>query len=313
MSIELPGLDGSNPMGLLAALGVLAAGEHTWRLGWREASSTAFIIGPTSLDAVIERLAADRLRWMNDGPLAEIAASDIKLPQAEFRTLAQRLLGSSSASWLGVLGNEVVEDGSGKNIQPSALHFTAGQQKFFSTAREIRDWQPSDYPSTDQLRRALVGPWLRDHDVKSLGWDATVSRDYALRFRDPSVDKKLTEAGAEWLAFRGLLALPCAPVDGRLETACCGGSWKNGWFRWPLWGCALSFAGIQALLQRQDLASLSPAQRHMLGVFEVFVSQIRRSDQGGYGSFAPSRPARPSDDPGLRQRRARQAPGTTAP
>lgn len=298
MSIQLHGLDGSNPMGLLAGLGVLAAGLPHWRLGWRDDGTwAAHLEGPTDEDQLIQVLQQDREAWGQDSLLTHLPDADIKMPAAAFRAHALRLMGHPSARWLGVLGNELAQDGAGKNIKPTALHFTTGQQKFLSAVRAFRQWESPDKPSRRQLQQALFQIWRRQDDTRSLSWDSSVTRDYALRLKNPSGDTKLAEAGAEWLAFRGLYALPSAPRGGRLLTACVGGGWKTGWFRWPLWGPAASLQEVMALLRQARIAALSREELLERGIFAVFVSQIRRADPGGQGSFTPARPARAQDDP----------------
>ncbi len=299
MTVDLSALDGSNPMGFLAGLGALAAGPRTWRLGWRQDGTwSAYLEGPDDRAEIVAVLVADREEWAAAGPLADLAdEDDIKMPPDRFRAHAQRLLGTPTARWLGILGNELALDGGGRNIKPTALHFTAGRQKFLDSVREIRGWEDPERGFGEQLHAALFDVWRRRDPVKSLRWDAGSSRYYALRFEDPSGDKKLAEAGAEWLAYRGLRALPSAPAGGRLHTACVGGGWKNGWLRWPLWQRAAPFAEVEALLAERRIAGLSRAQRAERGIFAVFTSKLDRFDQKGYGSFAPSRPAREGDDP----------------
>jgi hypothetical protein len=72
-------------------------------------------------------------------------------------------------------------------------------------------------------------------------------------------------------------------------TAGAGGSWKRGWFRWPLWGVPASLDAASDLVLLPDLAALPARERRVRGLLAVFHSDIARSDQGGYGSFGPAR------------------------
>jgi hypothetical protein len=121
-----------------------------------------------------------------------------------------------------------------------------------------------------------------------LQWDSTASREYALRASDPSKDKKLGVPGAEWLAFRGLQFFRAVPVGSKVVTTACGGGWKTGYLRWALWSCWLSAPAAMTVLG-QAWADRSAAEREARGIVLGLESSIRRSDQGGYGSFAPSR------------------------
>jgi len=305
MSFELTGLDGSNPLGFLAALGVLAAGEPDWRLGWRDDGTwSAYLDGPSDKESLLAVLVSDRMRWGQMSLLTDTDATDIKMPTHDFRALAQMLIAqepadwANSASYLGVLGNELAKDQEGKNLKPTAFHFAAGNQRFLTAAREIRAWTNGE-PIGTQFDHALFESWRRVEEVKSLSWDSTVTREYALRQNNPTShsEKKQTVAGAEWLAFRGLLLLPSAPFAGGLQTACVGGRGKKMWFRWPLWSPLASIGEVSALLVQPCLAALAPTERIVKGLLTCFTSAIRRSDQGGYGSFSPSRPAEAKDDP----------------
>ena len=99
--------------------------------------------------------------------------------------------------------------------------------------------------------------------------------------------------GADWLAFRGLPFIRVAPVGNAIETTGCRGGWKTGFFRWPIWTVALSRAVIASLLTSREVMDADPQVLSARGIALVLESAIRRSDQGGYGSFTPARVARP--------------------
>ena len=128
--------------------------------------------------------------------------------------------------------------------------------------------------------------------MPALGWDGRGERIYALRGADPQSEKKTSIPGAEWLALVGLSFFPSAKYDGPAEdqllTAGCRGSWKRGTFHWPLWSCPVSPAVIRSVLTWDELRDEAPAKRQRRGVFRMYEAPIRRSDQGGYGSFGPA-------------------------
>jgi hypothetical protein len=215
-------------------------------------------------------------------------AWDLKPPPAEFRTYLSRLLDEAGAGnrrpldFAASFATETAQDNNG-NTKPTALHFTAGQQQFLEMVARLRDGV-----TPDDLREATLGPWRYNRLLPVLGWDCTAARAWALRADDPSKADKRGVPGADWLAFRGLSFIRVAPVGRQIATTGCVGGWKNGQFRWPLWDGALTRDGIHVVLQLPDLAELPEAERHARGILAVFASFIRRSDQGGYGSFAPS-------------------------
>ena len=133
----------------------------------------------------------------------------------------------------GRLASALVAEGSLDNqgvAKPSDFYFTAGQQKFLDTARKILN-----AVSSEDIKAGLEGPWRYESELPSLGWDVTDDRVYALRAVNPSPEKKLTNPGPEALALLGLSTHPVFAGRSRTDTQGCSGSWKAGWYSWPLW------------------------------------------------------------------------------
>lgn len=315
----LTGLDGKNPLAFLAALGVLNALEDRWergraRLVWREAGTfVPAIVGGPEREALLDLL-RDDLNSFEDEPAIEglqyekekkgdegkkkerDVAHDLKpLPSFFIEYLEGLVRGGAprSLDYAAAFATDVAVDGNG-NTKPTALHFTAGQQEFLTMVEELRHGKarvPGVGP--DDLEEALFGPWRYERPLPVLLWDNTSARDYALRASDPSDDKKTGVPGADWLAFRGLPFIRVAPVRDRIETTGCSGGWKTGTFRWPIWTFPLRRNVIRSLLSSPELSLLQPAAMQARGIAVVFEAGIRRSDQGGYGSFSPARVAAP--------------------
>lgn len=292
--VALPGVDGTNPLAFLAALGVLeAVRQHSadMHIRWRDEGGWYPVLssGYDNVDALVERLDSDRRDCLSEPALALSYGGkrDLKPLPRDFRVYLERLVDNStpaarrSVDWASAFATDVATDNNG-NIKPTALHFTAGQQQFLQMALEL-----ARGVTTDDFREALVGPWLYSRDLPIFGWDSTSSRDYALRATDPSIDKKLGVPGADWLACRGLMFLPTVPRGVRVLTTGCEGGWKDGRFRWPLWTVPLPAAVIRTVL-RLDVRGMPTTERTARGIGAVFESAIRRHDQGGRGSFGPA-------------------------
>jgi hypothetical protein len=309
----LTGLDGKNPLAFLAALGVLNAvadrtkeGTPEPRLVWRAGGThqPAIVGGPDRgalLDVLVQDLesfrgepAIERLRYRKDGNGAE--AHDLKPPPGYFADYLSHLVNDGlvnddlrrSLAFAAAFATDVAMDNNG-NTKPTALHFTAGQQEFLAMVSELIQGV-----RVEDLEEALFGPWKYERPLPVLQWDNTSARDYALRASDPSKDKKLGVPGADWLAFRGLPFIRVAPVGDRIVTTGCSGEWKTGAFRWPIWTVPLSRPVIGSVLTSPEVFDVDPSVLRARGIAIVFESAIRRSDQGGYGSFAPARMARPA-------------------
>jgi hypothetical protein len=139
--LVLRGLDGTNPLAFLAALGVLDAISNQERAdlrwaydaGWRPLFRSSF----DAVDPLVELLDQDRQACVSDPALAleYDGKRDLKPPPAVLAQYLRRLAESStmtrrrSVDWASAFATDVAVDNNG-NTKPTALHFTAGQQQF---------------------------------------------------------------------------------------------------------------------------------------------------------------------------------------
>ena len=292
--VVLTGIDGSNPLGFFAALGVLAVLTDRGvaaRLQWRDEGVWRPIFDgfDGELDAVVAWIDEDRASCIDEAAirLEYDGKRDLKPPPARFRRYLKDLRAEAEpgrrrgVDWASAFATDVVVDNNG-NTKPTALHFTAGQQQFLKMVRDL-----AEGVTREDVEEALMGPWRYQRPLPVMGWDATMARDYALRASDPSGDKKLGVPGADWLAVRGLTFLPVAPVGRRVWTTGCVGGWKTGRFRWGLWTVPLGREVVRSTVQL-DMEAMGAYEREARGIGTVFSCGIKRSDQGGYGTFVPA-------------------------
>lgn len=312
--VQLDGLDGSSPLAFLGALGALRVLDEqarrreqpSPRLSWVDVGVWRPVLhGPRDLEEIIGAVLEDHPRWVdepaftlayrNDGARVEATAPgairDLKLPPSVMRAflveVAERAAAGDlrSARHAAAYGTDIATDNSG-NTKPTSFHFTAGQQTFLGAIAEIQAKL-----TRDDVREALAGPWSRSSTLKTLGWDplgAFSARMYALRASNPSNDNRPCVPGAEWLAFVGLSFFPTVPRKSQVFTTCVRGGWKNAAMRWPLWVRPATARTVESLLRTEDLEGMSSVDRVARGIGVVYSAAILRSDQGGYGSFAPS-------------------------
>jgi len=296
--LPLPGLSGENPLGLLAALGALdglerQAPDRVPALRWTDdVVPRAVLTGFDDIDEVIELLDTDRKRWRRSPVLTWGPGSgfleDLKPSLDELRTWIGYVLERSGPNeradidLLTALVSEGAAAESTGEAKPTHLHFTAGQQGFLTMVRTL-----AEEVGPDHFNEALVGPWRYGSDLPVLRWDSRPRRPYALQGANPSKEKRLGVPGADWLGFIGLTYFPVITVKGRLQTTACSPVWKRGTFTWPLWGVPLRSPTIRSLLRDTSLATASIEERTQRGVFRLLRSPVRRTDQGGYGSFGP--------------------------
>jgi hypothetical protein len=294
--VDLPALEGTNPLGFLAALGVLdalASEKPAATLRWTDELVPHAIVGDVSdLDMLLDVLDRDRAAWRDsvllgfpeDGHLPD-AKPGIKLLRDWFEAVAVHGR-RADCDLLCALVAEGALDGSGK-AKPTHLHFTAGQQQFLDMVRSL-----TAGVDRERLREAVRGPWRYDSPLPSLSWDARGERVYAVRAVNPSKERRLGVPGSDWLAFRGLIFYPVTrAVTGSLRTTACDQEWKRSAFRWPVWTvpCTRNVAGSLVadgtLVSQSRRARLRPDDLAARGVLSVLEAPIRRTDQGGYGSF----------------------------
>ncbi len=295
---HLSGLEGTNPLGFLAALGVQVAfitEDERPCLWWSDDITPHAVVDETfTTDRIADAALATFERWRS-GPAANPRRADgsamprgddLKLKAEHIRTYLE-LAGEPAVG--GSFASALVAEGSLDNkgdAKPTDFYFTAGQQKFLDTARKILN-----AASHTEVLTALEGPWRYESDVPSLGWDVTDDRTYALRANNPSSEKKLTNPGAEALALLGLSLYPAFADKGRTATPGCTGKWKAGAYSWPLWRRPATPLAVKSLLaQAYDHPRASGRDRYYRawGVSNILRSPIRRTDQGGYGTFGPS-------------------------
>ena len=294
---HLPGLEGTNPLGFLAALGVQTAfaGEQEQPcLRWSEdVTPHAVVNHGFSVDRIAKQTLAVAARWKDSPALNPVRPDGARMPKGD----ELKLSADDIADYLRRRGP--IETGGGLAVallaedsldkqgvaKPSDLYFTAGQMKFLGIARTILS-----EVSHEELVEGLVGPWQYASLLPSLGWDVVDDRVYALRANNPAPDKKLTNPGAETLAILGLSRHPVFAGRERTLTQGCSGSWKSGHYSWPLWRKAATPNAVGSLLAHayDGAAETRQGWYRSWGVFTILQSPIRRSSQGGYGTFGPS-------------------------
>ena len=300
-ALSLPALNGTNPLGFFAALGVLdvltrANPIEPPTLRWDgELTPTPMVGGHADTDELVRLILVDRERWVDSVVLnghGDALADDIKPDPGEVADWFRAAISSPHGGDLPLL-HALVSEGAlaGKgDSKPTHLHFTAGQQKFLVMARGLRDQLTEGH-----LREALMGPWSYESELPVLGWDNNRSeRLHALSSESPTGTKKRGVPGAEWLGLMGLRFFPVATTNrNELLTTGCAKAWKSGGhLTWPLWTGALTAAEIAPLLS-ENHKHLASTERHARGVDRLLRAPIRRADQGGYGSFGPTSPVPP--------------------
>lgn len=293
----LRGIDGSNPLGFLAAVGTLrivtgASLPSDWRLRWQmhEGIWTPELLGTErfSEEGLVELLMPHLTKAQNRAALK--FAADLKVSCDQFRKVtekaqsAARLAEREDADFVAAFGCESVPiSDKDPTIRDTAFRTMsgAGHQHFLGSMLELVQDTVSDH-----LHASLFRPWQYSDERPSLRWDPMDDRRYALRWRNPSGDTVRTMRGANRLAVEALPLFPTAPGDQRLLTT--GFSQRRGEgtrFTWPIWHGPSSVDVVRSMLSLGELQEPRPDRGRLsaMGIVEVYRSE--RITNGKYRNF----------------------------
>lgn len=302
--IQLVGIDGSNPLGFLAAMGLLRVVPGA-KLGFsKDGSFQAFLDGLDTAADLAALVAKDaevsaepngawRFTYTKAATKKQEAkpVADLKPPPDDFKRFLANCVDAwvagngEAAQYAAAYGTDVAVDGKG-NTKPTAFHFTAAQQTFLGAVEDIRASVTHEWVEES----LFLGHGRRPGS--NLRWDPGSERNRALMASNPSSDGTRVDAPLEWLAFRGLPLLPSFPYGARIITTAVLGRADSMAFTWPLWSIPASLHAVRSVLQL-DLTGnerervRKAKERTAQGIFAVCRSSIRRNSQG-FGNFGPA-------------------------
>lgn len=295
----LTGLDGSNPLAFLAALGTLRVLTRAWperdvRLGWESRGGrwTPFLQFTNSASPEDVVAALDPALRAMAGHKAFTFADDLKLSADKFTSFSRQAGAAArnsgdpvAAEFAAAFACELQTDKDG-NILDTAFRTMsgAGHQHFLKFMAEL-----ARLTTKEQIAAVLFLPWRYDEQKLSMRWDPADDRRYALRWADPSGDVIRTVRGANRLAIEALPLFPVAPVGSDLETTGFGSPHGRGAFwTWPIWEPALPLDTVRTVLALEALQTSRPDRRALAarGIAEVF--RCERITIGKFRNFTPA-------------------------
>lgn len=303
-ALPLAGIDGSSPLGFLAALGILhALTRHSLNqrrgaaitLAWQSVDGCwqPAITGggrdPNELLGQLQSalLASDSAPWTLDKKLPFDA---VRLREAAVAAVsAAAYLNREGVDVLASFGVESVRDKEGAFLDTSLRMVRAGDsagQGLLAYAARIRD-----NTTWDDLRKALFHTWKFQDEDCALRWDPVENRSYALRWRDPSKDRTESVRAANRLAIEAMGALPTVPVGHKVKTTGFGSpDGKTTSLTWPIWQASACLDVVRSLLTQPELQEKRPDAFALTsrGVAAVYrCDRIRTSKY--YSNFTPAR------------------------
>lgn len=300
------GLNGANPLGFLAAVGLLRTITRVSpgaRLGFTDDGAFHAWLetdGPIEVSQVVAEDAAReagsqpwRLSYDKQEKAGVKQVFDLKAPPAAF----SRFLGAAIDRWVAgdpvqadyaaAFGTDVARDGNG-NTKPTAFHFTAANQQFLDAVEKSRERVTAEWVALSLATPGATQPG------PNLRWDPDAERSRALMGVNPTSEGTVVNAPLEWLAFRALPLYPCVPIGKRVVTTGVTGRRQDELrFHWPLWAVGADIATVHSVVLSATgwvdaLTSTTALQeRRERGVIALCSSDIRRSAQG-FGNFGPA-------------------------
>lgn len=310
----LSGLDGSNPLGFLAAVGTLCVLDRRvpgTLLGWCNAHGSwrPRLVGFRGDEQEVSSEVLHGLKANFDGVFgigreSEAGKESHKFPFAGGKFIealnAQRRTTQASdrrdADILAALGTDFRPDPKSGEFQDTQFRMVrtgdSKRQGMLSYARANREALDHRH-----VERALFRPWdYADDEGKSLRWDPIEDRSYALQWRDPSksnsADGPNTMLAANCLAVESLACFPTVATTKRAETTGFHrfGRRETG-FVWPIWTSPVSVQTVRSLVALEQLHA-EPLPRGALqaqGIEEVYCARRVRPNKY-YSNFAPAQP-----------------------
>ena len=302
--LTLEGLDGSNPIGFLASVGVAAIAYADFpdlRIGWKQ---TGYGWRPALRGCGGDQqiFSETLLQLLKTTPMT-VFDIDKRMPFdfAKFSSALQDAQASSSiterrdADLLAGMGTELYPDSKNGNFQDSKFRMVRSGD---AAGQGLPSYVKSIHSSItlDHIQRTLFMIWDYQDEGSSLRWDPMADQRYALRYRDPSKSKLADGPGtmlaASRLAVEALGYFPTLMIGRQAETT---GFQRVGrrdlYFVWPIWTPMVSVDTMRALLSAPELGQspLSHSSLARMGVAEVYRSQRIRQNQY-YSNFSPAQP-----------------------
>ena len=297
----LNGLDGSNPLGFLAAIGTAVVLQNVFpeiRLGWEQTEGgwRPFLAGCGDDEQEFSEKLAEALKDAsmtvfdvdNRMPFdAEKFSRKLRDVQC-YSSIADR----RDSDFLSSFGTELYPNEKNGQFQDSRFRMvrsgdSAGQGLPFY-AKEMRK-----KVGIDHIQRTLFHAWDYQDTGYSLRWDPIEDQRYALRWRDPSKSSQGTMLAANSLAVEALQWFPTLLIGSQARTTRFQRlGRRDTYFVWPIWTPMLGMETVRSLLALDDLCR-EPVPRSSLvrrGIEEVYRSQRIQQNQY-YSNFLAAIPA----------------------
>lgn len=291
----LPGLDGSNPLAFLAALGTWRITDKCYpgtRMRWTSHGghwSPMLSFPGQKPEDYVERL-HEELRKTERLSVFELN-KDLKINAEVFRKTAhaaQEINDVITLSFLSSFGSDAILDRYGNIIGTFFDLMNAGKQYFLQTSRKlIIETTASD------IRNTLFEQWSYSNDRGGMRWDPEEDRRWGYRWNDPQSETTASQWGANRLGIEALPLLQSYPSKTRIQTTGFRSLGKKSTYcHWPIWRETIPLSIIQSVLCLSEITTHSPDSQLLneLGILAVFRNQRiwKGKAPNDYSNFTPA-------------------------
>lgn len=297
-ALILPGFDGANPLGFLAALGsfrvLTIKSEHPPKMAWRPDRG---IWKPCILSACnnIDDL-AERLVSALDATAPEPWSLHQRLPfeanllrEAAISAVnCDSVMNRENVDAIAAFGVEAIRNEEGEFEDTSLRMIRSGDAAgngLLAYGKRIREMT-----TKDDIRRAIGHRWLSKDESCAMRWDPSENRGYALQWTNPSKESAVSERGANRLALEAMPLLPTLPCKRGVETTAFGlPDGETEAFTWPIWNTYINLDVVRTMLSLSSLQDESPSRIELreLGIGAAYRAK-RIMTSTYYRNFSPA-------------------------
>jgi len=306
-TLLLAGLDGSNPLAFLAALGTLRTLHLAWperevRMAWRASGGAwrPFLVAEGSIcrKSIVAAI-VDHLELGSYEPSLHphlTLGKNLSVPPADFRRHALRSAASATrserrwADFVASYGCETLRHEKLDRIAYTEFCFISGSghQHYLATMQKLLV-----STSGEQVDAALFEPRQYRDERLSMRWDPADAREHAYQWTAPGDETTLTVWGANLLAAEGSSLFPFVPSVAGCPTTGFRRRRRDVAFIWPIWTSTIGVDVVKSLLVIPELAKTNEdsSDLYRRGVVAVFrASKIKIGEGANFKwSFSPAR------------------------
>lgn len=265
-SLLLTGLDGSNPLAFLAALGTLRTltlglPNEKVTMNWEQHQGNWRPLVHCSLanegDAMIDKLDKSLVRQRDSHPTRFVNYKSDNEEAAQFYRSARKgdTIPPGVDQWIAALTNDVHPEATSPIQLTRSDYFVGNLDQIMANT------------TADHLKRSLFSPWRYDDPLagQSLHLEPSEDRRHAYQWDQPSGDPNRNRAGnmlgANRLAIEAIplfLGLPSSNPARLLLTGWTGVRSDDARWTWPIWNVPIALKVLRSVLAIKELQETKP-------------------------------------------------------